>query len=241
LFDADLSGADAQVVAWEANEEALKSAFKAGIDIHNFNGKRIWGANYDPKLIRRKLTWRDECKRGVHGTNYISGPRNLARALGWPLTEVYSFQNVWFGLNPGIKSWQQKTDHQVTKTNQISNIFGYRIIYFDRPQNLLPKALAWVPQSTVAIICSRGAVRVHRNLPWCQILLQVHDSVVFQIPNHLVTPANLASVLNHLTVEAPYKPEPLIIPWSLKSSQLSWGDCGDKLDWATLEPLKKAA
>ena len=34
IVDADLAGADAQVVAWEAGDEKLKSAFSAGAAIH---------------------------------------------------------------------------------------------------------------------------------------------------------------------------------------------------------------
>lgn len=239
LFDCDLSGADAQVVAWEANDEPLKTAFRTGLDIHNFNGTTIWGAQYSPNLVRRKLTWRDECKRSVHGTNYLSGVQNLSRTLGWNLTEVDQFQFRWFTAHPGIRDWHKRVDYDLQRSRRVVNRFGYRIIYFDRPANALPKAVAWGPQSTVAIVCSRGAVRVHRNIPWCNILLQVHDSVLFQLPHHRITISSLECIRRHLDVPVPY-PDPLLIPWGLKMSKTNWHELGPKLDWSTLEPLKKA-
>lgn len=232
LFDCDLSGADAQVVAWEANEESLKNAFRSGLDIHNFNGTRLWGSTYQPKLVRRKLTWRDECKRGVHGTNYLASQRELARVLGWSPAEVSGFQRAWFGLNPGIQDWQARTDHAVQTTGSVSNRFGFKIKYFDRPSNALPKALAWVPQSTVANVCEFGAVNLHENLPWLEVLLQVHDSVIFQVPFHRMTPTSLGLIHSHLQVTIPY-PDPLNIPWGLAISDRNWAKV-QKKKWSEM-------
>lgn len=221
LIDCDLAGADAQVVAWEANQSELKNAFRSGLDVHNFNGTRIWGTAYDPKRVRRKLTWRDECKRGVHGTNYLSGVRNLAAVLGWSIAEVDAFQRTWFSLNPGILAWHRRIEDSISRTRSVRNQFGLSITYFDRPANILPKAVAWIPQSTVAISCSRGAVQLSENLPWCDILLQVHDSVVFQLPFHRASPSNFAAIRSHLEITVPY-PDPLIIPWGLAMSDKNW-------------------
>lgn len=223
LFDCDLAGADAQVVAWEAGGEELKDAFKQGLNVHNFNGERIWGTTYQPTLVRRKLTWRDECKRGVHGTNYLSGVPNLAATLGWTRNEVIAFQSNWFRLNPGIRDYHRRVEFDLQTRRRVDNKFGYRIIYFDRPSNILPEAVAWLPQSTVGVVCSKGAVRVHKCLAWCTILLQVHDSVVFQVPFHRVNPGSLQDIRRHLEIVIPYS-DPLIIPWGLAMSETSWQD-----------------
>lgn len=227
ICDCDLSGADAQVVAWEANQPELKAAFRNGLDVHNFNGQRLWGNSYDPKRIRRKLTWRDECKRGVHGTNYLSGVRNLAHILGWTMKEVDQFQSAWFTLNPGIPQWHIRVEDSISRTRSISNKFGLSITYFDRPSNVLPKAVAWIPQSTVATSCSRGAVQLAEGLPWLDILLQVHDSVVFQLPFHRVNPSSFQAIKRHLEIVVPY-PDPLIIPWGLALSERNWAEVKKK-------------
>lgn len=232
LCDCDLSGADAQVVAWEADQPELKEAFRNGLDVHNFNGQRLWGKSYDPNRIRRKLTWRDECKRGVHGTNYLSGVRNLAHVLGWTMQEVDAFQSAWFKLNPGILNWHTTVEDSISRTRTISNKFNLSITYFDRPDNILPKAVAWIPQSTVATVCSRGAVQVDENLPWVDILGQVHDSIVFQIPFHRVNAKDMATIRRHLEVPVPYS-DPLIIPWGLAMSEKNWAEV-KKQKWEAL-------
>lgn len=230
LLDCDLSGADAQVVAWESNSTELKNAFKRGLNVHNYNGERLWGKAYVPTMVRRKLTWRDECKRGVHGTNYLSGVRNLAASLGWTTTEVEGFQRAWFRLNPGIPDWHARVEHSIQTRRRVDNLLGFRIIYFDRPSNILPKAVAWIPQSTVAGVCSRGAIRLRRGLPWVQILIQVHDSLVFQIPYHRASPSSFDGIRSHLTNDVPYSNDPLTIPWGLATSIKNWQEV-KKQDW----------
>jgi hypothetical protein len=69
------------------------------------------------------------------------------------------------------------------------------------------------------------------SLPWVTILKQVHDSLVFQIPTHRFTPANLAVIKQHLEVEVPYPDDPLLIPWEASYSLKSWGDV-EKMKWS---------
>ena len=233
LLDVDLTGADAQVVAWEADEPALKGAFLNGEDIHNFNGRRVWGNVYDPKKVRRKLMWRDECKRAVHGTNYAAGVRGLQLALSWSTREVEQFRSTWFRLNPKIRAWHERVDREVRTTRTIRNAFGYRIIYFDRADGLLPEALAWIPQSTIAAVTCRAALRIAQWCPWAPLLLQVHDSLVFQLPFRYDRPCYYRQIKEALEVEIPFPNDPRVIPWGIKSSECSWGDL-HKHDWKDL-------
>src|SRR5215213_5100571 len=69
IFDCDLSGADAQVVAWEAEDEDLKAAFKKGLKIHAKNAEDIFKEEFlsAPGDIKTKSTPKgklyDQCKR----------------------------------------------------------------------------------------------------------------------------------------------------------------------------------
>jgi hypothetical protein len=231
ICDCDLSGADAQVVAWDAGAERLKSAFKAGTDIHNFNGESMWGQAYVPDRIipGHRYTMRDEQKRGVHATNYKSSARTLAITLGWRIHEAEQFQIRHLSNNPEITLWHDRVNYDATTRRTARNVFGYRIIYMDRPANLLPKALAWIPQSTIAITAAKAAVNLHKNLPWLHVLMDNHDSVLFQLPHHRFEPGSLATILDHLSVKIPYK-DPLYIPWGLAVSEKSWGDV-EKIKW----------
>lgn len=224
ICDVDLSGADAQVVAWEANDADLKAAFRAGVDVHNKNGRDVFGDSYDPnRFSARKGTFRDELKGAVHGTNYVAGNRTLSKDLGWTGRQVDDFQRNWFRLHPGIREWHRRTERDLQTRRMVTNKFGYRIVYFDRPDNLLPKGLAWIPQSTIAIVCGRGAINLKKRVPWATILLQVHDSLVFQVPTHRATASDFNTIRQVLAVEVPYA-DPLTIPWGLAISITSWGD-----------------
>jgi DNA polymerase-1 len=219
IFDADLSGADAQVVAAEASDDELLAAFAAGLDVHSKNAADLFGTRFTSLTGAARTRFRQQSKQAVHGTNYGASARALSLILGWSLREATDFQRNWFALHPGIQQWQERT---LNNLRAARNAFGYRIIYFDRVDGLLPQALAWIPQSTVAINTRRGAISLERACPWAEILLQVHDSVVFQVPFRYAE--RYDAIKRGLRNPIPYDP-PLTIEWKLSRSLVSWGDC----------------
>lgn len=234
ILDCDLSGADAQVVAWEAKDDDLKRAFKSGLNIHNHNGQTIWRDAYTTTGKRHpgaRYTMRDECKRAVHATNYGTSSRTLAATLGWKISESEAFITRWLTqLHPAIGGWHERIHFELNATRTIRNAFGYRITYFDRTDSLLPTALAWGPQSTVGLVCAKGGIRL-KSLPWVRPLLQVHDSLVFEIPTRRFEPSALETIKRHLEIEVPYLGDPLLIPWEVAWSAESWGAC-TKIKWS---------
>ena len=62
IAECDLSGADAQVVAWEAGDEELKTAFRQGLKIHIKNCRDMF-----PDKVRG---WSDEA---IKATGYSGG------------------------------------------------------------------------------------------------------------------------------------------------------------------------
>ncbi len=220
IYEADLAGADAQVVAAEANDVDLRTAFKEGLDVHAKNATDLWGTSFTLLEGSARSKRRKECKQAVHATNYGAAARTIATILNWRIHEADDFQSRWFRLHPGIREWHRRVEGLVRKRN-VPNPFGYRIIYFDRIDALLPQALAWIPQSTVALVCFKGALQLQDKIPEVEILLQVHDSLVFQLP--INSPRTHSEIQNALTVPVPY-PDPLVIQWNLKTSTKSWGE-----------------
>jgi DNA polymerase I len=257
IFDVDLAGADAQVVAAEAEDEDLRNAFKAGLDVHDKNARDLWGPAYSnlagdkdngPKSRRRK-----ECKQGVHATNYGGSARTLAVVLGWSVHEADQFQKRWFSIHPGIKrNFHGRIEASIRASRTVKNKFGYRRVYFDRIDECFTEALAWVPQSTVAEVSFRGALQLEeqwdarypespmvvrplssdRRLAGAPgvrdertgMLLQVHDSLVFQVPRSHAGAEHLKFIKSSLAVPIPYD-DPLTIQWGIAMSEKSWGDC----------------
>jgi hypothetical protein len=228
IWDADLKGADAQVVAWEAEDDDLKAAFRAGLDVHDKNARDMWGAAYtslpggpdipgSPMYKKRK-----QCKQGVHATNYGGKAPNLAKILNWTVHETDQFQKRWFSIHPGIRdNFHRRVQDALATTRRVTNAFGYHRIYFDRIDIVFPQALAWIPQSTVALLTYRGARQLESRLPWMEELMQVHDSLVYQSTSRYS--AFGQQIREALTCPIPY-PDPLTIQWGLAMSATSWGD-----------------
>lgn len=233
IFDADLSGADAGVVAAEAalsGDRSLLGLFLAGKKLHASAAEDIFGDEYrnapgdrDNKYTPKGRLY-DGTKRAVHATHYGARPKTLTLTpdIGWPLARSEAFQREWNRLHPGIPEWQKRTDHELRTKRTTTNQFGYRIIWFDRIDACYTKALAWKPQSTVAHVCLHGFIKLCNTYPWVEPLLHVHDSDVFQVPVHRED--MIAQLQEGLSLPIPY-PEPLVLSWKLTRSHISWGDC----------------
>lgn len=214
IIDADFDQADARVVAWDASAIKLKEIFNdPSKDLHSENAITIFN-----RLDKRT---RSLAKRGVHATNYYITARSLAGSLGISIREAEHFIATWFGAHPEIPAWHDTVESAVSSTRTIHNAFGYRKIFYDRPDRILPEALAWIPQSTVAIAINKALLNIFRNLPQVQLLSQVHDSLVMQVPRRTF-PGILEKIKQQMTIEIPY-PDPLILPVSAEASTISWG------------------
>lgn len=225
LGDADLKQADAQVVAWEANDDELKAIFRdASADLHIENAKTIFG-HCTPKLRQR-------AKAGVHAVNYGVRARTLAIALGITVREAEDFIRKWFSAHPGIADWHERIEDSIHSTRAVTNAFGYRRQYFDRIDSVFNQALAWIPQSTVALVIAKAIIdldtREQQGLSDVQVLMQVHDSIISQWPKATTT-QSLLHIKDSMEVEIPYE-DPLIIPVDIATSSRSWGDC-EAVEW----------
>lgn len=225
FFDLDLDRADLQVVVWEAEDDGLKAALREGVDIHCLNAKTLFNLSAPVGEIKaRHPAQRQLAKSWVHGTDYGGGPRTMAAACGITVHQAERMQARWFEAHPGIKRWHERVAGDLARTRTVWNKFGYRRFYFDRVDEVLPEALAWIPQSTVAITINSIWLRFDEELPNdCQVLLQVHDSLAGQVRFDRAT-ETLARMRELSAIEIPY-PDPLVIPVGIKTSQMSWGDC----------------
>jgi DNA polymerase-1 len=237
-FEADLKGADAQVVAWEMEDDDLKAAFRAGVDIHSHNAEAMWGSEFTrlPEGSHTRNHKRQECKHTVHGIHYGCTPRTTAIQRGWLVREAERFHARWISLHPGVARWHNRVRADLQRDRTIWNRFGFRRVFFDRIDSCFTEALAWIPQSTVALNTYYGALQLERRYwphqlrpGWTPsrvhdlagVLLQTHDSVNFQFP--LMDVPLAAELRAVLAVTIPYD-DPLVIPWDLKQSTRSWGE-----------------
>lgn len=237
MFEADLKGADAQVVAWEMEDEDLKTGFRNGIDIHVKNAEDMWGSEFTrlEEGSFARYHKRQECKHTVHGIHYGCTPRTTAIQRGWTVHEAERFHKRWISLHPGVERYHTRVRNALAKDRTIRNPFGFRRVFFDRIDTCFTEALAWIPQSTVALNTYKGAINLEKRYwPWQRergwqpdlrnpegILLQTHDSLNPQFRCEGCPPPE--EIKETLKVVIPYD-DPLIIQWDLKRSTKSWGE-----------------
>lgn len=216
FFDLDLQRADLYIVVYESDDVGLKQILASGADIHMENAKILFGANATSHQ-------REFAKVFCHAANYGASARTLAMHVGITVHAADQMLLKWFGEHPGIKRWQDEVKLELEEKRCITNVFGYKWFVFDRTDGLLGEALAWKPQSTVALLINKIWKRVYDSAPEIQVLLQVHDNLSGQFPTHLAQQSiDKLKQLSQVTI--PYD-DPLVIPVSLKTSERSWGDC----------------
>lgn len=235
FFDGDLDRADLQVVVWEADDRMLKEALKRGVDIHLLNAYIVEGKEPPPmdELVEGHPKYfdhrgpmklqREFSKVFCHATNYVGSPRTVAAHTGRTVHEIDRAQKIWFGAHPGIKALHTRTENQIKRFRFVENRFGYRWYIFDRVDSILPEAVAWIPQSTVSIVINKIWMNFYEQLSDVEVLLQVHDALAGQFPTR-----KKAELLPRMKecgrVVVPYE-DPLVIPFSIKTSERSWGEC----------------
>src|SRR5688572_16678880 len=162
IIDADLAGADAQVVAWEAEDQKLKQAFRQGKKIHIINARDTWPertkdmTDEEIKETGKSGGMYYEIKRAVHATNYYASPSALVAALGWSEHKAREFQYRWFQIHPEIREWHKRVERYLDGSQcwncdnldvvigsrckdcgvrlgrTVKNKFGFRRIFFGR-------------------------------------------------------------------------------------------------------------
>lgn len=227
LCEYDLPQADARIVAWDSDDETLKEIFNDPTrDIHTENARTVFGECHGKLDPRRYFA-----KEGVHATNYLVTATTLAATLHCTVPQAQHFIDTWFKSHPKIPQWHQRLSSEASTRKYVENVFGYRRYCFDRLENEIKEIVAWIGQSTVAIVTNTGLARVDTDLctKGVDLLLQCHDSAVFQIWTK-DGPTLAKAIMERMMVEVPY-PDPLIMIPDAKFSEVSWGDCDKRGEW----------
>ena len=137
-------------------------------------------------LAYRDLSFRDMAKKLGHGTNYYGQPPTMAKHTKVDRAPIELFQKKYFAAFPHIRYWHDETRRQLLTTGTLITPFGRRRRFFGRldDDSTLREAIAYIPQSMTADEIDEGILRLWR-LNKVQLLIQVHDSILFQYPEEL--------------------------------------------------------
>jgi DNA polymerase-1 len=198
LVSADYSQIELRILAHMADIRPLKDAFAANIDIHAVTASQMFGVPVDK--VGGDL--RRSAKTINYGIVYGIGAFGLAQRLGIPQAKAREYIESYFQQYPGIKDYMDKAKAEAREKGYVCTLYGRRC-YVPEINAKIPSRRAYAEraainapvQGTAADIMKRAMVRVwralRRELPEVRMLLQVHDELVFEVPEGLVAPTEL--------------------------------------------------
>ncbi|MCH8214456.1 MAG: DNA polymerase I [Proteobacteria bacterium] len=189
LLSADYSQIELRLLAHVAGIEALKDAFRDGIDIHALTASQVFGVpveGMDP-MVRR------QAKAINFGIIYGISAFGLARQLGIPRSQAGAYIKAYFERYPGIRDYMERTKVEARAQGYVTTLFGrkchLRGINDKNParKSFAERAAINAPlQGGAADIIKRAMVRLPGALLdaslSARMLLQVHDELVFEVP-----------------------------------------------------------
>ena len=230
LVEVDLEQADSRNVgaicyALFGKDNYLKACEQ--FDLHSAVARMVWGDSIDPKEVyQHGKTYRDFAKRAGHGTNYMGSPRGIAGITGIPANLVKNFQEAYFATFPEIREWHKWTRRELRQTGCITTLFGRRRFFHDRrwADGTAREAVAYQGQSMTAEETDQGFMALWQQFPWVELLIQVHDSTLFQIPSNRLD--ELSTLISAMKVSLPIRERAFTVPLSAKVGK-SWGEMAE--------------
>jgi DNA polymerase-1 len=216
LLSADYSQIELRVLAHMAGIAALKDAFAKNVDVHAVTASQMFGVpieGMDP-LLRRNA------KMINYGIIYGIGAFGLAQRLGIEFDVAQRYIETYFEQYPGIRDYMERAKDEARAQGYVTTLFGRMCatpeIRSGNPsrRGYAERAAINAPiQGTAADIMKRAMIRADRALSHsnlgARMLLQVHDELVFEVPEHEVEPT--ADLIRETMAGAAHLDVPLVV------------------------------
>jgi len=193
LVSADYSQIELRLLAEIADVPALRQAFQEGTDIHAMTASEMFGVPVKamPPEVRRRA------KAINFGIIYGISAFGLANQLGIAREEAGAYIKKYFERFPGIRDYMEESKAFCRAQGYVLTLFGRKVHYPDiKAKN--PSLRAFNEraainarlQGTAADIIRRAMIRMPDVLAEAKLsarmLLQVHDELVFEVPDQEV-------------------------------------------------------
>jgi len=186
LMSADYSQIELRLAAHMADVPQLKAAFRDGADIHNMTAEELFGSSDRDN--------RNKAKTVNFAILYGISSWGLAGRLGIPKDEGKAIIDRYFERFPGIRTYIEQTLQFAREKGFTRTLFG-RKTHFPNIRASNPsfrggaeRAAINAPiQGTSADLIKRAMTRMDgalaaAGLDGVKMLLQVHDELVFEVP-----------------------------------------------------------
>ena len=195
LITADYSQVELRVLAHLAGDPVLLDAFRRNQDIHRRTASEI----FDVPLDDVPSNLRSRAKAINFGIIYGMGPQRLARDTGITLAEAKQFIEAYFQRYPDVKAFIDETVARAKDDGFVETLLGRR-----RPlpelrstnqgtRSAAERIAVNTPiQGTAADLIKIAMIKIDQRLaaehPQAWMILQVHDELVFDVPEPDVAP-----------------------------------------------------
>ena len=227
LLAADYSQIELRLAAHMADVPQLREAFARGDDIHNLTAEELFGTvDRDTRAKAKTINF---------AILYGISSWGLAGRLGVDRTEAQAIIDRYFERFPGVKNYMAETINQLREKGFVTTLFGRKTHLpgikgktVGERQSAERQAINAPIQGTSADIIKRAMVRMGpaldaAGLGHVRMLLQVHDELVFELPEGDVAAAK--PVIEKVMAEAAEPHVKLSVPLGIEiGTGHSWGD-----------------
>jgi len=189
LVSIDYSQIELRLMAHFSGDEGLLNAFHEGLDIHRATASEI----FDVALDQVGDDQRRAAKTINFGLIYGMSAFGLAKQLNIPRGEAGDYIQRFFERYPGVQNFMESTKERARKEGFVETLYGRRLylpeINSKNPQHrqYAERTAINAPlQGTAADLIKMAMIDVHAwledNAADTRIIMQVHDELVFEIP-----------------------------------------------------------
>jgi len=226
VMSADYSQIELRLAAHIADVPQLRQAFREGADIHNLTAQELFGeVNRDTRASAKTINF---------AILYGISRWGLAGRLGVTADEAQAIIDRYFERFPGIRNYIGDTLTHARENGFTTTLFG-RKTHFPRikshnqgeRQGAERAAINAPIQGTAADIIKRAMTRIDpalraEGLGRVRMLLQVHDELVFEVPEDAVEPA--AAIVRKVMESAAEPAVRLDVPLGVEiGTGINWG------------------
>ncbi len=186
----DYSQQELRILAHLSQEPALIEAFDKNQDVHNHTACKLFGVSYD-KVDKQQ---RNIAKTINFGIIYGMSSFGLAQSLNIPVEQASAFIKQFYAAYPRIRLFYDKYFDQAKINGYVETILGRRRYVFENPKkrfidNATHRILLNYPiQGSAADLMKKAMVKIDQEVlskhKDAYLLLQIHDDLVFEIPDN---------------------------------------------------------
>jgi len=189
IVSADYSQIELRILAHLAGDERMQQGFHDGVDIHRRTASEVLQIPFDDVSNEQ----RSMAKAINFGILYGMSAFRLSREQGISRGEAQQYIDDYYARYPKIRQWKDGVLQRGRASGYVSTMFGrIRGVGDLASRNGIARraaervAINTPVQGTAADIIKAAMVKLHarlgRELPSARLLLQVHDELVFEVP-----------------------------------------------------------